>query len=142
MDALGQPTTFSTMHWSMVFCAGRPDAPGVLHALEQLARIYLYPIYAEVRRQGHDHENARDLTQAFFEHLLSGDFFSRADPLRGRFRNYLLTALNHFLADAGRYRSRQRRGGGEVILSLDDETFSERYSGEPAGGRNPAELYE
>jgi RNA polymerase sigma-70 factor (ECF subfamily) len=110
--------------------------------LEQLARTYQYPVYAEVRRQGHDHETARDLTQAFFERLLSGDFFSRADPLRGRFRNYLLTALNHFLADAGRYRSRQRRGGGEIILSLDDGTLGERYSVELVGGKNPAELYE
>jgi len=142
MDAGAHPAAFTTTHWSVVINAGRPDSPGVLDALEQLARTYQYPIYAEVRRQSHDHETARDLTQAFFERLLSGDFFSRADPLRGRFRNYLLTALNHFLADAGRYRTRHRRGGGETILSLDDDTLGERYNFEPAGGKTPLELYE
>ena len=122
--------------------AGRTDSPGVLEALEQLARTYQYPVYAEVRRQGHDREMARDLTQGFFERLLAGDFFERADCAKGRFRNYLLTALNHFLADDWRQRTRQRRGGGEAPLSLDDETLDQRYRLELANTRSPSELYE
>jgi DNA-directed RNA polymerase specialized sigma24 family protein len=142
-DALPRDgAAFATTRWSVVMSAGQRDTPGVLEALEQLARTYQYPVYAEVRRQGHDRETARDLTQGFFERLLAGDFFARADRAKGRFRNYLLTALNNFLADDWRQRTRQRRGGSAAPLSLDDETLDQRYRLEPAETRTPSELYE
>ena len=69
-DALSRDeATFATTRWSVVMSAGRTDSPGVLEALEQLARTYQYPVYAEVRRQGHDREMARDLTPVSYTHL-------------------------------------------------------------------------
>ncbi|MCI0535369.1 MAG: sigma-70 family RNA polymerase sigma factor [Verrucomicrobiales bacterium] len=138
----GQSAELVTTHWSVIQRATGPDDSQALDALEELARRYHYPVYAEVRRQGHDHETAEDLTQAFFERLLAGDFLARADREKGRFRNYLFTVLNHFLADQWRYQTRQRRGGGQPVLSLNDESLGERYALEPADPRSPAELYE
>ena len=59
-----------------------------------------------------DDDTARELTQAFFAHLLSGDRIGQVDPERGRFRSYLLVALRRFLKDRRLAESRQRRGGG------------------------------
>ena len=70
-------------------------------ALEELYRLYCYPVYAFIRRRGHGRQDAQDLTQDFFVHLLVKGTVSRADPHRGRFRNFLLGALEHFLANAG-----------------------------------------
>lgn len=131
-----------TTHWSIILEAVSADDKQSVDALEQLARTYHYPVYAEIRRQGHPHETAEDLTQGFFEKLLASNLLARADRAKGRFRNYLFTALNHFLADQWRYQARQRRGGGQPLLSLNDEEIRERYNLEPMDLRSPAELYE
>src|SRR2546425_1817042 len=86
---------FATTHWSVVLSAGRSDTPRARQALERLCQTYWYPLYAYVRRRGYSSEDAEDLTQAFFARLLSSDFFASADRERGRFRSFLLTALNH-----------------------------------------------
>ena len=66
-------------------------------ALATICQAYWYPLYAHVRRRGNDPERARDLTQGFFGELLAKDSIARADPERGRFRTFLLAALDHFL---------------------------------------------
>jgi DNA-directed RNA polymerase specialized sigma24 family protein len=66
-------------------------------ALEELYRLYCYPVYAFIRRRGHGRQDAQDLTQDFFVHLLAKGALGRAEPQRGRFRNFLLGALDHFL---------------------------------------------
>jgi RNA polymerase sigma-70 factor (ECF subfamily) len=78
-------------------------------------------------------EEAEDLTQAFFAHLLERRLPARADRQRGRFRSFLLTALKHFLANERDRARAQRRGGGvqrvseTVIDSLaDSETDPEQ----------------
>ena len=83
---------FNTTHWSVVLAAGRPSSPTAAAALEALCRMYWYPLYAFVRRKGHDPDEAQDLTQSFFARLLERDFIQRADSNKGRFRSYLLTA--------------------------------------------------
>jgi DNA-directed RNA polymerase specialized sigma24 family protein len=61
-------------------------------ALEELYRLYCYPVYAFIRRRGHGRQDAQDLTQDFFVHLMEKGTLSRADPQRGRFRNFLHSA--------------------------------------------------
>ena len=56
------------------------------------------PLYAYVRRRVFDIDEAQDLTQAFFERLLQKNYVADADPERGRFRVFLLTAFKHFLS--------------------------------------------
>ena len=133
---------FATTQWSVVLNAADASSPSAVTALEQLCRAYWYPLYAFIRRKGHDPDEAKDLTQSFFARLLERDFIQRADPDTGRFRSYLLTALNRFLLDEWKRASRQRRGGGQETISFDAGTAEERYRREPAGPLDAKQLYE
>src|SRR6185503_10821616 len=70
---------FTTTHWSVVLSAGDSGSPQAGAALENLCRGYWYPLYAYVRRRGHDAEAARDLTQEFFALLLSKRLLAGVD---------------------------------------------------------------
>ena len=109
--------------------------------MEQLCRTYWYPLYAYVRRRGHSVEEAQDLTQAFFARLIEKHWLEEADFNKGRFRNFLLTAMNHFLANDWRHSHAAKRGGGRQLISLDD-TAEARYAREPASNLTPERTYE
>jgi DNA-directed RNA polymerase specialized sigma24 family protein len=121
------PRTFVTTHWSVVLTAGSAAPLEVDVALERLCRTYWWPLYAFVRRRGHDPHDAQDLTQEFFARLLAKDFLRSIDPAKGKFRSFLLAALEHFLANEWRRAHAQKRGGGLTLLSLDDEATEMRY---------------
>ena len=123
---------FNTTHWSVVLAAGETAVPGGAAALEQLCRAYWYPLYAFVRRQGHDSHEAQDLTQEFLSRLLEGNALGSAHPDKGRFRSFLIASLNHFLANEWKHSQRQKRGGGHTHFSLDEETAEGRFRHEPA----------
>jgi RNA polymerase sigma-70 factor (ECF subfamily) len=95
-----------------------------------------------VRRHGYNSEEARDLTQAFFEHLLATDLLQVADPVRGRFRSFLLTSLKNFLSHERDKAQTLKRGGAAVTLSLDADDAETRFSLEPADGLTADVLYE
>jgi RNA polymerase sigma-70 factor (ECF subfamily) len=109
--------------------------------LEELCRAYWYPLYAYVRRRGHSVQEAQDLTQEFFARLIEEQWLAEADARKGRFRTFLLTALNHFLAKEWRRSQAAKRGGGKVLISLDD-TAEARYAQEPASHLTPETIYE
>ncbi len=122
---------FPSTHWSDVLAAGRGATPGAGEALAALCRAYWYPLYAYVRRRGHDAHAARDLTQEFFARMLEKNYLADADPAKGRFRSFLLAALNHFLANERDRARALKRGGGRPPLSLDFATAEHQYSLEP-----------
>lgn len=142
----GQPVNrqrkFATTRWSVVLHAGRHDTPNARAALEQLCRTYWYPLYAHVRRRGHDSHQAEDLTQEFFARLLEKQTLGLADPARGRFRSFMLTALDHFLADERDKARALKRGGGAELLSLDLTAAERRYDLEPADGSAPDRAFD
>jgi len=123
---------FATTHWSTVLAAGESASPGASEALEKLCRTYWSPVCVFVRRQGYNREQAEDLTQGFFEQLIEKELASRADPERGRFRNFLLKVLTQFLADERRREHALKRGGDRVLLPLDRSTVEQRLSSEPS----------
>jgi RNA polymerase sigma factor (sigma-70 family) len=110
-------------------------------AVAELCSHYWYPIYAFIRRRGHSHEDAEDLTQGFFATLLADESLTRAEPERGRLRTFLLTVLQRFLADTHRRASREKRGGHAVHVPLDFHRAGERYAIEPPDHRDPETLY-
>jgi len=134
--------TFPTTHWSVVISAGQNTSPQATEALEVLCRTYWYPLYVHVRRRGYDAQEAQDLTQEFFLRLLTNDHLSHADRSRGRFRSYLLVALNHFLTDDWRRGQAAKRGGGQMLISLDADTAEARYALEPSSDLTPEKVYE
>ncbi len=133
---------FATTHWSVVLAAGGPDTPQSQAALEQLCRTYWYPLYAYVRRRGYSPEDAQDLTQEFFARLLAKQWVGMADPGRGRFRSFLLSALNHFLANEWNRANAAKRGGGQPHFSLDTASAEMLYAQELGRELNVQEIYE
>jgi RNA polymerase sigma-70 factor (ECF subfamily) len=133
---------FLTTRWSLVFSARELDSPQGSVALEELCRSYWYPLYAYVRRRGYSLEDAQDLTQEFFARLLARNWVGSANPAKGRFRTFLLTAMNHFLADQWDRLKAQKRGGGQRVLPLDVATAESRFQLEPADPLTPEKAYE
>jgi RNA polymerase sigma factor (sigma-70 family) len=133
---------FATTHWTVVLLAGQASSPLAAEALEKLCRTYWYPLYAFVRRQGHDADAAQDLTQEFFSRLLAKNYLADVHPAKGRFRSFLLAALKHFLADEWDRARALKRGGGKPPISLDDSQAESRYIQEPAHDLAPDKIYE
>ena len=134
---------FATTRWSMVLAAaGGAPSERADRALAELCAGYWYPLYAYVRRRGYDAEDARDLTQAFFARLLERQGLASADPARGRFRSFLLTALKNFLTSEWRRQAAEKRGGSAEVVSIDAADAERRYLAEPADTRTPEALYE
>jgi RNA polymerase sigma factor (sigma-70 family) len=121
-DLLGHQMTFQETAWSLVQAAPRVDA------LDALIRIYWKPLYFFVRRRGFANEEAKDIVQEFLMSALERGMIPKADPLRGRFRTFLLAGLTNFLKDRRRSRLRLKRGGGQAPMSLDPELGEPKYA--------------
>jgi RNA polymerase sigma factor (sigma-70 family) len=130
---------FTTTHWSVVLSAGRGQGS---EALEILCRTYWYPVYAYIRRKGLATDDAKDATQAFFVTLLERQSLQNASPDKGRFRSYLMSAVNYFLADEHAKATTLRRGGGRMPVELDAIDAEERYRLEPSVPPTPEQLYD
>jgi RNA polymerase sigma factor (sigma-70 family) len=133
---------FTTTHWSVVLSARRDTSPSATDALEKLCRAYWHPLYAYARRRGYDVADAQDLTQGFFERLLKKDYMRAVDPKKGKFRSFLLAALEHYLANEWRRRNTQKRGGHVDFVSLDAHSAEEQYLQVPAADLSPEKLFE
>jgi RNA polymerase sigma-70 factor (ECF subfamily) len=133
---------FASTRWSLVAAAAQRDSPESEAALATLCRLYWYPLYAYARRRLSQPQDAQDLTQAFFARLLDKDYLQQADPQRGRFRGFLLTAFKHFLAKEQDRAHALKRGGGRTFLTLDFDRGEQRYHREPSHEATPESLFE
>ena len=133
---------FATTRWSVVLAAGRSDTTRARAALEKLCQTYWFPLYAYVRRRGHSPEDAQDLTQEFFARLLERGSLAKADSSLGRFRSFILTAMNHFLTDEWKKARAEKRGGGRGTVSLDLAAAEKRFDLEPADHSTPERIFE
>lgn len=141
-DPTSRAGVFATTHWSVVLAAADEQSPGSLRALEDLGRTYWQPLYAFVRRQGHTAPDAQDLVQGFFLRLIDKHRLEKADPTRGRFRTFLLTALKHYLSDERDRAQAIRRGGQAIFVPVDDDTAEQRYQAELATHLTPEEIFD
>lgn len=135
------PAAFTTTHWSVVVAAGNASSPAAAEALARLCRDYWRPLYSYVRRRGYDVHDAEDLVQAFFERAIEKNYVGAADRHRGRFRTFLLAALEHFLAKEWQKSQRLKRGGGRMLISI-DETAEDGYRAEPADPVTAERIYD
>ena len=149
LDCSGKPPPtgapaeyFATTRWTVVMQAGRRDTPQASQALEELCRIYWYPLYAYVRRHGRTREDAEDLVQGFFAQFLKRNYLAGLSSERGRFRAFLLAALKHYLANERDRAGRLKRGGGQPLLSLDWQEAETRYQIEPVDQLSPDKLFD
>ena len=107
--------------------SAQSHTPGSQAALAELCRIYWYPIYAFVRRRGSGAEDAEDLTQGFFLHLLDHKALRQVSPAKGKFRSFLLASLQNYLSDQADSARCLKRGGNIDFLSLDMRSAEDRY---------------
>ena len=132
---------FATTSWSLVVQAADGHDSQSRMALETLCQLYWYPLYAFVRRKGHDAASSEDLTQAFLLHLLENDRLQAANRQRGRFRTFLLSSLNNFINNQWREQQAQKRGGGKPVLSIDFHEGEKRYLNEPYHDLTPERIF-
>jgi RNA polymerase sigma-70 factor (ECF subfamily) len=133
---------FASTRWSIVAAAGRNGTPEAHAALADLCQTYWYPLYAYARRRLMRADDAQDLTQEFFARLLEKNYLQAADPRRGKFRSFLLTAFQRFLANEHARAGAQKRGGQCRPVSLEVQDSEHRYRHEPADPTTPERLYE
>jgi RNA polymerase sigma-70 factor (ECF subfamily) len=119
------------------------DTPEGRKELALLCRIYGYPVYAFVRRGAASADEAWDRTQGFFVHLLlEKNELTKVDRARGhKFRSWLLGCYKHYLANEYDRERAQKRGGGQVLESLDAGDAEGRYQARPSHDLTPERLY-
>ena len=112
------PRQFATTRWSVILEA-RGASGDARRALQDICAAYRLPVLAYIRRHGPAGE-AEDLAQSFFARLLETRWDANADPARGRFRAFLLTALKRFLANEAAAAAACKRGGNQHRVDYDD----------------------
>ena len=133
---------FASTHWSVVLAARESDQPSAAEALEKLCRTYWPPLYAFIRREGYPEAEAKDLTQEFFLRLIDREFLQRLRHQQGKFRSFLLAFLKNFLLEQRGKSKAQKRGGGKIIVSLDELSQDGSYLHEPVDHFSPDQVFE
>ena len=131
------PGNFPPTRWSKVGAGGR----GTREALESLCRTYWQPIYAYVRHRGRSPEDAQDLTQEFFRHLLEKKGLARVSPSKGRFRDFLLASVRNFLANDWDKARAKKRGGDQIIIPFDTQLAEAGVGLLTAGRETPETIF-
>lgn len=112
---------FPATAWSLLALLKDPQDPRVQEYLNKMIGSYWRPVYKYVRiAWKRSNEDAKDLTQAFFAHVLEGDLLLRADPERGNFRKLLMVSLKNFLSNESRAGQARKRGGDKIIVSMNE----------------------
>jgi RNA polymerase sigma-70 factor (ECF subfamily) len=136
------PTLFASTRWTMVCEAARGGDSRAVEALGVLFGTYWQPLYRYVRRLGRTPEDAEDLIQGYFAHLLQKNGLRLADRDRGRFRAFLLASLKHYMANEWKRDHRLKRGGFDIHLSIDWKGAEKGLCLEPEDDRSPDKLYD
>ena len=142
MPSVIATSRFQTTSWSLVVAAAIRPSAASRGALATLCQIYWHPVYAFIRRSGADADQAQDLTQAFFAVLFEKNYLGDAKQDRGKFRSFLLTAVKHFLSKHRDRARAQKRGGGQVEISLDPRETEAWYSPAAVNNFTPERLFE
>lgn len=121
MSAFATTTTTTHTRWSLVQAA-KGDTPQARAALAELCGTYYAPVFGQMRRSLSSEDEARDVTQAFFAHVLAGNRLGGADAAKGRFRSYLHAAARHFILSHHRTKMAEKRGA--AVLEADDAAFT------------------
>jgi RNA polymerase sigma factor (sigma-70 family) len=138
-QAASSPAWFAPTRWSVVLASAQTQAPGASNALAELCKAYWQPLYAFARRRGYDHHRAQDIIQGFFLSLIESKSLARVDPHKGKFRSYLLAALQNHMASEHTRDNAQKRGGGMQFVSLDDDNSEAKFNSANFANSLPAE---
>jgi len=116
----GAGEAFLTTHWSEIGKIATDGDTTNLDLVNDLLKKYWKPVYCFLRRKGYDNEQAKDLTQGFFQEVvLTRGLIQRADQARGRFRTFLLAALEQYLSQVHRHETSRKRVPKDKLFHLD-----------------------
>lgn len=134
---------FPPTRWTLISRVRRGSEEEAGRAMEDLCRAYWYPIYAFARRGGCSPHDAEDLTQIFFQNLVTSEGVQEARREKGRLRTFLLAMLKRVISKQLRFESAEKRGGKYPdIVSFDEKTAEERYALEPLDIHDPDALFD
>lgn len=125
----------------MVRAAQDRDSPEYVAAVNRFASRYWRPVFFFLRARGYAFHEAEDLTQEFFTTWLQRDWISRADPVRGRFRTYLLTILVRFLSDQSAERMPRQRSFDNRLVAISTLVRDDDRDFEPSTRSTPEEVF-
>ncbi len=114
-------SSFHDTRWTLISRSRGEDVQAKA-ALSELCEAYYAPVMAFLRRDGRAEDVARDLAHDFFAKLLAGGTIEGADPLRGKFRSYLLMVLKRFAANQREHDRAAKRGGGQIHAVINGES--------------------
>jgi RNA polymerase sigma-70 factor (ECF subfamily) len=134
--------TFATTHWSVVLLARDGNSQAAFVALERLCRDYWRPVYAFVRRDGYNPADAQELTQEFLSRFVHKEWLNHLKDQRGKFRSFLLTFLKHFLSDYREHIGRLKRGGGTIVVPLEELETEEDSAWSATGGLTAEQTFD
>src|ERR1700680_1927035 len=112
---------FNPTRWTVVLEAAQSSAPSGPQAMADLCTRYWPPLYVFARGRGRGPEDAQDLVQGFFEHLIQRRALLRVERSKGRFRSFLLASFQNFIAVETRRARTEKRGGRVEVVRLDWE---------------------
>jgi DNA-directed RNA polymerase specialized sigma24 family protein len=136
----GENESFQTTCWSEIHDAQLYKGSRRKEIINNLLTRYWKPVYCYLRHKGYDNDSAKDLTQAFFQEIVLGkDLVQQHDETKGRFRTFLLTALNRYIVSAHRAETTTERRPKKGIVSL--ESFDEASLPIPSEGMKPDEAF-
>jgi RNA polymerase sigma factor (sigma-70 family) len=138
----GGANRFHTTRWSVVLLSAQSQSSDCKEAFAELCRLYWYPLYGFIRHRGYSAEDAQDLAQGFFLHLIKRKTLKRVDRSKGKFRSFLLASLQNYLSNEAERARCLKRGGGAEIVYLDIERAEERYSVELVETLTPEKIFD
>lgn len=143
MPEFTRANQFPNTRWTMVARSSDADDSTRQRALSELCELYWPPVYAFIRSKGNSPHDAEDLAQGFFADLLSREDLASTDASKGKLRSFLLASVKNFMAKEWRKASRQKRGGGQAVLSLNQDEGETRFHvPEPKDESSPDKVYE
>lgn len=134
--------SFYATRWSIVRGAGASDPDVRRAAFERLCVQYWFPLFAYLRRSGRTSEHAADLVQGLFTRLLEGDRLAQVVEGPGRFRNWILTALQNHARDEHAREAADKRGGGRAPVAIDAGEGERRLQIASADDDDPSVAFE
>ena len=134
--------SFTTTNWSLILRVNASTSGVRRAALAELCQAYWYPLYLFARRRGSNHDDASDLTQAFFVHLIEKHALSGVAPTHGRFRSFLLASFKHFQSDVRDRLRALKRGGDRIEIPWDAEDLETRYRAAASSSVDPEKLFD
>lgn len=106
----GKRGSFQTTRWSDLRRAKTLDHERRRSCVNNLLKRYWKPVYCYLKHKGYNNENAKDLTQGFFYEIVLGrELIQQADQTKGKFRTFLLTALDRYVTSVYRKESAKKR---------------------------------